>query len=203
MFENSNKPQASTTVSLMGQKQRGSQNITVPPILPLLPHPPPPPPLGHSWAWHSEGRRGEWVRGWRWAAEEDGVMQLILLFPLSGGSKQPLFGCLFILPQTVREERRSTHIHRHLQSVTPCLFLDHILFYCSRQLCQRLSYRYGDIYTSWPEPCNEILKHLCVAEIHLYLVFSLNSSNVTFSSKLPQQWSIYNVAFCLQWRSNV
>lgn len=86
-------------------------------------------------------------------------MQLILLFPLSGGSKQPLFGCLFIRPQTVREERRNTHVHR--QSVTPCLFLDHILFCCTRQLCQRSSYRYVDIYTSWPEPCNNKILKRC------------------------------------------
>lgn len=33
------------------------------------------------------------------------------------------------------------------ETVTPCLFLDHILYCCSRQLCQRSSKRYIVLYT--------------------------------------------------------
>lgn len=59
-------------------------------------------------------------------------MCLILPFLLSRGSEQPLFGCAFFFFNSAP----GTHIRSVWQSVTPCLFLNHILFYSSSQLWQ-------------------------------------------------------------------
>lgn len=84
--------------------ERGShKTLPVPRLLPPLPTP----------------------RSEPWGLKDE-VMWLIPLYLLSRGSEQPLFGCLFFF--FFQNSPSGTHIRSVWQSVTPCLFLNHILF---------------------------------------------------------------------------
>lgn len=103
-----------------------------------------PPSSNHSCAWHS----GEEWRCWTdSSSRRRRTTKWCGLFSFFLSEEEVKIVCVRVSLGSERGLGTHTYADTLGEKVTPCLFLDHILYCCSRQLCQRSSKRYIVLYT--------------------------------------------------------